>query len=189
VITRTPSATRKSAARSRGSSVSRSHGHPLLRRRARYLRSMSLAFGLLLRAAPGKAAASPAADAKAVAALDTAFQLAVKRNDVAIIDRILGDGMVLVTGRGQVFTKAQHLEQAKAGTTYEQQDEVEGTQQVRLHGDTAIVTALLWIKGTHQDGKTFDYKVWFSDTYIRTPTGWKYIFGQSSIPLPKEDAK
>lgn len=29
-------------------------------------------------------------------------------------------------------------------------------------------------------------KLWFSDTYIRTPAGWRYAFGQSSIPLPKE---
>jgi hypothetical protein len=30
-----------------------------------------------------------------------------------------------------------------------------------------VVTALLWAKGA-QKGKTFDYKLWFSDVYVRT---------------------
>ena len=42
----------------------------------------------------------------------------------------------------------------------------------------------LWEKGT-QDGKPFDYTLWFSDTYVRSPTGWRYVFGQASLPLAK----
>jgi hypothetical protein len=63
--------------------------------------------------------------------------------------------------------------------------EVPGTQKVRVWGDTAVVTALLWIKYTHE-GKELDYKLWFSDTYVRTPKGWRYALGQASIALPKE---
>jgi hypothetical protein len=33
------------------------------------------------------------------------------------------------------------------------------------------------------------HKVWFNETYVRTPTGWRYVFGQASIPFPKPDAK
>jgi hypothetical protein len=47
-------------------------------------------------------------------------------------------------------------------------------------------TALLWVKGKGtQDGKPFDYKLWFSDTCMRTSGGWRYVFGQASLPLPK----
>lgn len=46
-----------------------------------------------------------------------------------------------------------------------------------------MVTALLWVKGTDK-GTPFDYKLWFRDTYVRTPGGWRYVFGQASIPLP-----
>jgi hypothetical protein len=42
--------------------------------------------------------------------------------------------------------------------------------RVRVWGDTAVVTALLWIKAL-QAGKPADHKLWFSDAYIRTPTG------------------
>ncbi len=138
---------------------------------------------------PAKAA--PADVRREIAALDTAFQAAVKANDAATIRRTLADDMVLVTGRGRIVTAAQHVEAAQTrARNYEQQDEVDGTQQVRVYGDnTAIVTALLWIKGTEKDGKAFDYKVWFSDTYVRTSAGWKYVFGQASLPLPKEEPK
>ena len=135
--------------------------------------------------------AAPADDAQAVAALDTAYQLAVKTNDAVTIDRILADDMVLVTGDGKVYPRSYFFDQAKAkSVTYEQQDEIAGTQKVRLYGDhTAVVTALLWIKGAKRDGKVFDFRVWFTDTYVRTPAGWRYAFGQSSLPLPKEETK
>jgi ketosteroid isomerase-like protein len=148
---------------------------------------LSFALGVIAVTGAGNLKAAAADDEKAVAALDTAFQLAVKNNDAATIERTLAPDMVLVTGRGKIVTAADHVEAAKTrARTYEQQDEVAGTQKVRVFGDTAIVTALLWIKGTDKEGKAFDYKVWFSDTYVRTPKGWKYFFGQASIPLPKE---
>jgi ketosteroid isomerase-like protein len=132
--------------------------------------------------------ASPDEDAKTVAALDTKYQAAVKGNDAAAMDQVLADDFVLVTGRGGVFSKADLLDSArKKEVTYEHQDEEPGTQKVRVWGDTAVVTALLWIKSV-QGGKPADYKLWFSDTYIRTPTGWRYVFGQASLPLPKKES-
>ena len=117
-----------------------------------------------------------------VAALDTEYQEAVKNNDVATMDRILADDFVLVTGNGSVYTKADLLKEAAGKRViYERQEDTE--QTVRLWGDTAVVTALLWAKGTDR-GEPFDYKVWFSDTYVRTATGWRYAFGQSSLRLP-----
>jgi hypothetical protein len=71
---------------------------------------------------------------------------------------------------------------------YEKQVEEPGTQVVRMYGkDTATVTALLWCKGTRKDGKPpFDFKLWFTDTYVRTADGWRYAFGQASMPIVKE---
>ena len=121
-------------------------------------------------------------DKASVAALDTEYQAAVKANDAVTMDRILADDFILVTGRGSVFTKEDLLTSARnQEVIYEHQEDTE--QTVRIWGDTAVVTALLWQKGTN-NGKPFDDKLWFSDTYIRTPTGWRYAFGQASIRLP-----
>ena len=133
--------------------------------------------------------ASSEQDAKTVAALDTKYQAAVKSNDAATMDQILADDFVLVNGRGKVSRKADLIESArKKEVTYEHQDEESGSQKVRVWGDTAVVTALLWIKA-EQGGKPIDYKLWFSDTYVRTPAGWHYVFGQASLPLPQSASK
>ena len=133
--------------------------------------------------------ASPDEDSKTVAALDIKYQAAVKSNDAAAMDQILADDFVLVNGRGKVSSKTDLLESArKKDITYEHQDEEPGTQKVRVWGDTAVVTALLWIKAS-QGGKPIDYKLWFSDTYVRTPVGWRYVFGQASLPLPQSESK
>jgi ketosteroid isomerase-like protein len=133
--------------------------------------------------------ASSEEDIKTVAALDTKYQAAVKANDPATMDQILADEFILVNGRGKVSNKADLIESArKKEVTYERQDEEPGSQKVRVWGDTAVVTALLWIKAV-QAGKPIDYKLWFSDTYVRTAAGWRYVFGQASLPLPKTDSK
>jgi ketosteroid isomerase-like protein len=147
----------------------------------------SLSAGLVMALVASAAVAAPADDAAIVAALDTEFQAAVKHNDAVTIERILADDMILVTGRGAIFTRAQHIDAARnRERIYEQQDEESGTQVVRVWGDTAVLTAKLWIKGVAKDGQPFDYKLWFSDTYVRTPAGWKYAFGQASLPLPPD---
>lgn len=146
----------------------------------------ALAAAALAMSAP-LAAADPAQDIRAVAALDTAYQAAVERNDADAMAAILHDDMILVLGRGTVYTREDLLRSAReADFTYERQVEDEGTQTVRLYGpDTAIVTARLWLKGT-REGQPFERRLWFSDTYVRTPQGWRYAFGQASLALPAE---
>ena len=124
-------------------------------------------------------------DAETVARLDAVYQSAVKANDVAIMDEILADDFVLITDRGASLTKADLIKEAQGKRTiYEHQEVEEGTQKVRIWRDTAVVTALLIVKGT-RDENPFDYKVWVSETYVRTPTGWRYVFGQPLKPDEK----
>jgi len=128
-------------------------------------------------------ARSSVEDEKAVAALDTEYQAAVKNNDVVTIDRILADDFVLVTGLGKTYSKRDLLEEARSKRMqYERQEDSQ--QKVRIWGDTAVVTALLWAKGT-EDGKPFNYKLWFSDIYLKTGKGWRYVFAQASTRIPE----
>jgi len=147
---------------------------------------LGLTFGAFLMAQAGSAA-SPTSDEKIVAGLDTEYQVAVARNDADTMDRILADDFVLVLGNGTVYTKPDLIKEAREGSiVWEQQVEVDDSQKVRVWGDTAVVTAKLWVKGSTKDGKSFDRKLWFSDTYVRTKDGWRYVFGQASIALPNE---
>jgi ketosteroid isomerase-like protein len=150
---------------------------------------MSLVWGVLAAAASVTASfalASMEDDERAVAALDTEYQHAVEQNDADGMARILHEAFTLVVGDGRTFLRDDLLESARQRTAvYEHQVEDPGTQKVRVLGDTAVVTARLWLKGTSA-GKPFERRLWFSDTYVRTADGWRYFFGQASLPLPAE---
>jgi ketosteroid isomerase-like protein len=95
----------------------------------------------------------------------------------------LADDFVLVTGLGKTYSKRDLLQEARSKRMhYERQEDSQ--QKVRVWGDTAVVTALLWAKGTLH-GKAFDYKLWFSDIYLKTEKGWRYVFAQASTRIPE----
>jgi ketosteroid isomerase-like protein len=137
-------------------------------------------------AASAAARSSPEDDRQAVAALDVRYQEAVKHNDADTMARILDENFVLVLGNGTIYKREDLLGEARKNRiAYERQDEDPGTQTVRVWGDTAVVTARLWLKGT-SEGEAFERRLWFSDAYVRTANGWRYAFGQASLSLPKE---
>lgn len=149
------------------------------------MKTKTTIFALALLAS-GTALASPDDDKKAVAALDTKYQAAVKANDAAGMAKILAPDFVLVVGSGRAFTAKELTDAARAkATIYQHQEEEAGSQTVRVWGDTAVVTAKLWLVGKTGD-KAFNRKLWFSDTYHRTKDGWRYVFGQASLALPDE---
>lgn len=122
-----------------------------------------------------------------VSRMDVEYQAAVERNDWQAMDRILHPGFVLIIGDGTTYTRAQLIDSAKnRNIVYEQQREVPGSQIVRMYGaDTATVTALLILKGKRgKDQSEVDFKVWFTDTYVRTKDGWRYALGQAGTRLP-----
>lgn len=145
-------------------------------------RMVTLWLGGTLTMAITRSGAAQHTDSAMVAELDTKYQAAVKANDWRTMDAILADDFVLVTGNGSVYHKADLIDAAKRGTVVYQHQE-DSQQTVRVWGNTAVVTALLWEQGT-QGGKSFDKRLWFSDTYVKTPGGWRYVFGQASLPLP-----
>jgi len=123
---------------------------------------------------------------RVVAELDTAYQAAVERNDWQMMDRILHPDFTLVLGNGKVVSRAELIASAREQEViFEKQVELPGTQTVRVFGkDTATVTACLWLRYTGRDQVLRDYKLWFTDTYVRTREGWRYAFGQASIQMP-----
>jgi ketosteroid isomerase-like protein len=121
-------------------------------------------------------------DRDAVAALDDAFQAAVKSRDAETIDRILADDFILVNGRGDVCGKRDLLPiDVEQSIVYERQEST--LRAVRQWGDTAIVTARLRAKGV-KAGQPFDHGIWFSDTYVRADDRWRMVLGQASLPIP-----
>ncbi len=137
----------------------------------------------------GLRAMADTGDARTIADLDTQYQAAVERSDWQTMDRILHPEFVLVLGNGRVVTREQLLDSTrKRNVVFEKQVEIPDTQTVRMFGEhVGTVTALLHLKGKRNDDhSSFEYKLWFTDTYVRTADGWRYALGQASMALPKE---
>ncbi len=155
------------------------------------MKAKTIAHAATLAAALSASPAFASDDAQAIAAMDVAYQLAVERSDWQAMDRILHPGFVLVLGNGTVYSREQVIGSSKNRTiAYEKQALVPGTQTVRMYGkDTATVTALLWLKGKRNDTQaSLDFKLWYTDTYVRTAEGWRYAFGQAGTPIPEKPA-
>jgi ketosteroid isomerase-like protein len=145
------------------------------------MRPRNVLVGLLLAVASIAASGHAQTDEKTVAALDTEYQRAVKNNDADTMGRILADDFVVVWGTGETHNKADLLNDARTKRVqYEHNEDTDKTVQV--WGDTAVITSKLWLKGVDK-GKPFEWHVWFSDTYVRTPSGWRYVHGMASLPL------
>src|SRR5260370_36607681 len=61
----------------------------------------------------GRVVSAATDDRRVVAALDTEYQAAVKKNDAATMDRILADDFGLVTASGKTYSKADLLTDAR----------------------------------------------------------------------------
>ncbi len=131
------------------------------------------------RAAEGRSEAQDEAD---VLRLAKEFDVAVATHDMAAVDRALLDDYVLVTGTGRIVTKADLMKELATPKLAYQINESHD-MSVRVHGDTAVVVAVLEQKWT-EDGKAFDVPVRYTDTYVRTAKGWRQISGHA-CRLPK----
>jgi ketosteroid isomerase-like protein len=125
--------------------------------------------------------------ARHIAELDEKYQQAVKRNDAQTMAGIVHEDFTLVNGKGVVVKKDALLASARDELVrYQQQDVIDNSRTVRVAGDTAVITAKLWLKGDLKRGGHVDKVLWFSDTYVKTAQGWKYFFGQASLALPDD---
>jgi ketosteroid isomerase-like protein len=61
---------------------------------------------------------------------------------------------------------------------------------IRIEGNTAIVTGIGWGKGKDGEGKPFDMKMRFTDTYVKRDGRWQAWASQATmIPKPADTAK
>ncbi len=128
------------------------------------------------------ATGASASDTDDLIATDKRMQRAFVDRDVATLDRIITDDYLLVASNGDTRRKPAILaEVASPDVVYEINESSDWS--VRVHGDTAIVVALLHQKGVDH-GEPFDYSVWFSDTYVRESGAWRNVHAHATrVPV------
>lgn len=109
--------------------------------------------------------------------LDRQFQAASKLQDPVAAGKFLADDYELTGSSGKLYTKQQFL------ATFDPAHPMEVNEshdvRVRIHGDVAIVTAIL--EQVYMDnGERKNNPVRFTDTYYKTDKGWLQIAGHAS---------
>jgi ketosteroid isomerase-like protein len=130
-------------------------------------------------ATPAPAQTSPAtnaADEQAVLQLEHDWCEAFRTGNADAVARIEDDDYVLTTSRAELSTKADDIAEIRAHTIeYSKYENRE--QQVRLYGDTAVVTGVADLEGISGD-KPFRMNLRFTDTLLRRGAQWKAVAAQ-----------
>lgn len=113
-------------------------------------------------------------DARDVRDVAQAWQRAIVANDADSIASFTADDWVLVDHTG-VGRRAEFLSLvASDELTHSSMNTVDGSERVRIYGDTAIVTARVKNTAQYRD-QQFCADEWTTDVYRRTEQGWRCV--------------
>jgi len=101
---------------------------------------------------------------------------ALRNGDIPVLERIYSDDLAFVNGRGQVITKAQHLQEIKAGNVkYLNSDRSDF--HVHVYGNTAVLVGRE-NSTVEYHGKTITSPRQFMTVYVKVDGHWKYVAHQ-----------
>ena len=110
--------------------------------------------------------------------LESQWQEALTRRDVAILDRLMADEYVLTTVSGEVVNKARVLAEVKSANA---PAEVRNTDvAVRVYRDVAIVTGLVLISGKFND-KDVSTRSRYIKVYVKRQGQWRVVAAQATL--------
>ena len=104
------------------------------------------------------------------------FTQAVAGNDVAAIGRFVADDWMIVDADGGVIDRSRFLYVIESGAL--SHESMESTDvEVRLHGDTAVITGITTSSGTFM-GQGFTTRERATDVLARLDGRWLCVFSQ-----------
>ena len=119
------------------------------------------------------------AAASQVLALEKKWNDVYKRRDIAGMDSLLADDFIITSEDGSTFSKAGYI--ARSGDTSVHVDVSEMSDvQVRMHGNTGVVTGGYHEKGTEK-GKPYEYIDRFTDVWMNINGRWQVIASHYSL--------
>jgi ketosteroid isomerase-like protein len=104
------------------------------------------------------------------------FTQAVAANDAAAIGRFIADDWVIVDADGNVIDRSRFISVIESGALMHESME-SANVEVRVHGDTAVVTGITTSKGQFI-GQGFATRERATDVLARLNGGWLCVFSQ-----------
>ncbi|MFH0518269.1 nuclear transport factor 2 family protein [Streptomyces sp. M41] len=124
------------------------------------------------------------ASADATRLADTAhdWAAAMVSDDPARIAEFMADEWVIVSETG-ITTRAQFLEFVESGDLTHSAFQLAGEPRIRLHGDSAVVTARV-TNTAHYKGERFDADEWTTDVFVRREGRWLCVLSHITAAAP-----
>jgi ketosteroid isomerase-like protein len=114
-----------------------------------------------------------------ILALETAWNHAEQKKDVAALDQLLSPQLVYIDYDGSISNKQEFLANVKSESL--SPDQITNEQQVaHVFGDCAVVTGIYREKGTNK-GKPYNRRGRFTDTWVKTNASWQCVASQSTL--------
>jgi ketosteroid isomerase-like protein len=116
--------------------------------------------------------AQSADDKNALLQMEQGWNLALKNKDFSWFEQNLAEDLTdTSSGSGALHTKAEDIVTLKKDKTVYDSLELSDLQ-VRIEGNTGVVTGVNHLKGRDEKGEAFDVKLSFTDTYIKREGRW-----------------
>jgi len=120
--------------------------------------------------------ADAAADQEVRQAIEK-YRTALLRRDVETLEQIWADDYTFTNGAGETHSKAQRLANLKSGATSLDSISQEEDMKVRVHGNVAVATGRVTIKGQYS-GKQASGQYRSINVWVKGGTGWQLIANQ-----------
>ena len=105
--------------------------------------------------------------------IEEAFAEAIVRNDRESIGRLVADDWVVIDPNGEIVDRTRFFEVIKSGAlTHDTMDSEDF--RVRVHGDSAVVTAITSTKGKFM-GEEFITRERATDVFVRREGRWQCV--------------
>ena len=105
------------------------------------------------------------------------YRTALLQKDAATLERIWADDYTFTNGAGETHSKAQRLANLKSGATSLDSISQEEEMKVRVHGNVAVATGRVTIKGQYS-GKQASGQYQSINVWVKGAAGWQLIANQ-----------
>ena len=117
--------------------------------------------------------------ASKVLAIEKKWNDVYKRGDVAAMDSLLADDFIITVEDGSTFSKPGYIAHNGNSTVRVEISEMSDLQ-VRMHGNTAVVTGAYHEKGTEKV-KPYEYRDRLTDVWMNINGRWRLIASHYSL--------
>jgi len=105
------------------------------------------------------------------------YRKALLQKDAATLERIWADDYTFTNGAGEIHSKADRLANLKSGATSLDSISEEEDMKVRIHGNVAVATSRVTIKGQYS-GKQTSGQYRTIHVWVKGATGWQLVANQ-----------